>query len=280
MHPAHAAHTALTVTAAEDGVSVQELLSRRLRLSRRAAKALLDARAVWVNRQRVWMTRHALRRGDIVEAPAAPSAAPPPHLRVLVEDARYLFVDKPAGLLAVGEGSAEEVLRGQLGAPGMRAVHRLDRDTSGCLLFARDAAAFEAAVALFRTRRVVKVYHAVCLGRVTARASTIRLPVEGEPAVTHLRLLSARDEASYVALRIETGRTHQIRLHLASVRHPVLGDRQYGPKFLRDERLRDVPRQMLHATDLELPHPLGSGRLRAHSPLPADFRRCLRVFGL
>jgi len=281
MHERNSLLSSLTVTASEEGVTVQEFLSRRLGVSRRAAKKLLDDRQVWVNRQLVWMTHHVLRRGDVLQTRAVENVAPrPQHIRVLVEDAHYLFVDKPAGILTVGPDGAEVRLRAQLAAPQLRVVHRLDRDTSGCLMVARNAAAFDAAVSVFKTRRVLKVYHAICAGRIDRRSSTVREELDGEPAVTHLTTLSANGDATYLALRIETGRTHQIRRHLAGIRHPVIGDRQYGLKTAHDPRIQQIARQMLHATDIELPHPLRPGQLRAHSPLPADFRRCLRLFGL
>lgn len=283
MHANANALTALTVNASEAGQTVQAFLALRLKISRRAAKNLLDARGVWVNRQLVWMAHHAVKRGDVLQVAAGGlgvAPAPAPRIRVLVEDAHYLFVDKPAGILTVGEGSAEELLRAQLSAPLLQAVHRLDRDTSGCLMVARTPEAFNAAVGVFKTRRVLKVYHAVCVGHIERRSSTIHEALDGQPAVTHLTTLATGADASYVALRIETGRTHQIRRHLAGMRHPVAGDHQYGLKSARDPRFQEIPRQMLHASDIEIPDPFGSGLLRAHSPLPADFRRCLRLFRL
>lgn len=271
----------LTVCKAEAGQSLQDFLSRRLKLSKRQAKDLLDKRQVWVNRQCVWMARHALRAGDAVEAQ---TALPADHaarvLRVLVDAPRYLFVDKPAGMLSIGPGGVEERLRAQLGLPELRCVHRLDRDTSGCLLVARDRAAFDAAVSVFKTRRVIKLYDVLVAGRMTRPVTTIDTPLDGAPARTHVRRVVANDDVTFARARIETGRTHQIRLHLASIRHPVIGDRLHGLKSSRDPRLMRVPRQMLHATELELDDPMGSGRLRAHSPLPADFRRGLQLFGL
>lgn len=271
----------LTVCKAESGQSLQDFLSRRLKLSKRQAKDLLDKRQVWVNRQCVWMARHALRAGDAVEAQ---TALPADHaarvLRVLVDAPRYLFVDKPAGMLSIGPGGVEERLRAQLGLPELRCVHRLDRDTSGCLLVARDRAAFDAAVSVFKTRRVIKLYDVLVAGRMTRPVTTIDTPLDGAPARTHVRRVVANDDVTFARARIETGRTHQIRLHLASIRHPVIGDRLHGLKSSRDPRLMRVPRQMLHATELELDDPMGSGRLRAHSPLPADFRRGLQLFGL
>jgi 23S rRNA pseudouridine1911/1915/1917 synthase len=172
------------------------------------------------------------------------------------------------------------VLRAQASLPGLQAVHRLDRDTTGCLLFAKSVAAFDAAVAVFRTRRVTKLYQVIVWGKYERRASTITQELDGDRAVSHVQREECSKDASFLKVRIETGRTHQIRRHLASIRHPVLGDREHGVKFARDPRLLTVPRQMLHACGLEMPHPMVPGKdlLKAHSPLPADFRRCLKLF--
>jgi RluA family pseudouridine synthase len=278
-----AAVLAFVVSKVESGQSLQVFLSHKLSLSKRAAKNLLDDKTVWVNRRCVWMAHHLLRQGDTVEVPAANKpkgeAAPAVKIRVLVEDEFYLVVDKPSSLVSVGEGSAEELLRVQAQQPALKAVHRLDRDTTGCLLLAKNAAAFDAAVALFKTRRVSKTYQAIVSGKFDRAASTVDQELDGERAVSHIQREAIAKDASFLQVKIETGRTHQIRRHLASIRHPVLGDREYGFKFARDPRLLTVPRQMLHASGLEMPHPMIPGKtLKAHSPLPADFRRCLKLF--
>lgn len=274
---------AFVVSKVEAGQSLQVFLASKLSLSKRAAKNLMDERKVWVNRKSVWMAHHELRPGDTVEVPANKKSKEdaPAKIRILVEDDHYLVADKPAGLLAVGEGSAETQLRAQTGIPTLQAVHRLDRDTTGCLLFAKSSAAFDAAVALFKTRRVTKLYQAIVFGTFDRPASTVNQELDGERAVSHIQREAVSKDASFLKVRIETGRTHQIRRHLASIRHPVLGDREHGVKFARDPRLLTIPRQMLHASGLELPHPMASGKtLKAHSPLPADFRRCLRLFDM
>ena len=271
----------LVVGRTEDGLALLEFLAGKLKLSKRRAKELMDARGVWVNRQCVWMAHHSLRAGDIVEARGiAPAAQAPRPLRTVLETEHYLVVDKPAGLLSVGPGSVEERLREQLGDPALRAVHRLDRDTTGCLLFSRSDKAYDAMVEVFRTRRVRKLYHAIVAGRVARRVSTVATPIDGEEARSHVTALVGNDDATLVAVRIETGRTHQIRIHLASKRHPVLGDREHGLTFSHDPRLRSVPRLMLHASDLAFDNPMARGEIKAHCPMPADFRRCLQVFGL
>ncbi len=272
---------ALTVTKAENGQTLQNFLVERLKLSKRQSKEVIDSRSVFVNRQCVWMARHILRGGDAVETLAA-AAVPqqPKNIRVLNEFENYLFVDKPYGMLSIGPGGLEERLRAQLNLPTLRCVHRLDRDTSGCLLVARNATAFEHAVSVFKTRRVTKLYDVLAVGRMERPSTTIDTPLDNTPARTHVKRIVANNDATFARVRIETGRTHQIRIHLASIRHPVIGDRLHGLKTSRDPRFLNVPRQMLHATELELDDPMGRGRLHAHSPLPADFRRCLQMFGL
>ena len=274
---------AFVVSKVEAEQSIQVFLSHKLSVSKRAAKNLLDDRVVWVNRRSVWMAHHVLRQGDTVEVPASVKSkgvsVPAAKIRVLVEDDFYLVADKPSGLLSVGEGSVEAALREQTGLPALQAVHRLDRDTTGCLLLAKSAAAFAAAVAVFKTRRVSKLYQAIVSGRFDRSASTVDQELDGERAVSHIQREAVAKDASFLQVKIETGRTHQIRRHLASIRHPVLGDREHGFKLARDPRLMTVPRQMLHASGLELPHPMTPGKtLKAHSPLPADFRRCLKLF--
>ena len=275
---------ALVVSAPDAGRTLQDFISARMSLSRRAAKALIDTRAVWVNRKRVWMAHHDLRSGDQVLVPVYADTVQRVQvqkIRVLIEGDDFLVVDKPAGLVSVGEGGVEALLQTQQHEPALRAVHRLDRDTTGCLLFARRPEAFTAVVSEFKKRHVSKSYNAIVSGRYKQNVSTIHEDLDGARAVTHIKLLAASNDATFLALRIETGRTHQIRKHLAAIRHPVLGDRQYGPKFALDPRMVDVPRQMLHAVELEMPHPFKPGEtIRAHSPLPADFRRCLRLFKL
>ncbi len=275
------------VSRVESGQSLQVYLASKLSLSKRAAKGLLDLKTVWVNRRCVWMAHHRLSQGDTVEVPAPQkgeivASAADKKIRVLVEDEHYLIVDKPSGLLSSGEaGCVAAILQQQTGEQGLKAVHRLDRDTTGCLLLAKSEAAFVAAVAVFKTRRVMKTYHTIVSGRFERAASTVRDELDQERAVSHIRREGCSKDASFLKVRIETGRTHQIRRHLASLRHPVLGDREHGFKTARDPRLLTVPRQMLHASELELPHPLVPGAtLKAHSPLPADFRRCLKLFDM
>jgi len=296
--PKFAAHVeSLQVNKADSGKPLQDLLAARFGLSRRAAKAVIDGRSVWVNRRCVWIAHHALKTGDVVELPqsvvaaarrqagSAKTAIAPEvrqHVRVLVETPDYVVVDKPAGLLTNEDArSVESILREQLKEPNLVAVHRLDRDTTGCLLFARRHAGFLAAVETFKTHRVQKTYRVIVAGRFPHAHEIVNTPLDGQPALSRVTRETVGDEASFLRVSIETGRTNQIRRHLAGIRFPVVGDRTFGLKSARDARLMTVPRQMLHAATLILPDPLRKGEeIKAHAPLPADFRAALRLFGM
>ena len=295
--PQHAAGlNSLTVNKPDPKV-LQDFLALKFSLSRRTAKAMIDGRSVWVNRKCVWIARFALRTGDLVEIPsqvvkgarkqsggedARRETKDVRHVRVLWSNESYLVCDKPAGVVSCDDPkSVETILREQEKIPTLEAVHRLDRDTTGCLMFAKNPAAFLAAVEVFKTHKVSKVYHAVTTGSFKYAHQVIDSPIDGQPAVSKVTREGAGADASFLRIRIETGRTNQIRKHLASVRAPIVGDRVFGLKSARDSRLMRVPRQMLHASTLTLPDPLSPhDEISVHSPLPADFRATLKLFGM
>ena len=295
--PQHAAGlNSLTVNKPDPKV-LQDFLALKFSLSRRTAKAMIDGRSVWVNRKCVWIARFALRTGDLVEIPsqvvkgalkqsggedARRETKDVRHVRVLWSNESYLVCDKPAGVVSCDDPkSVETILREQEKIPTLEAVHRLDRDTTGCLMFAKNHAAFLAAVEVFKTHKVSKVYHAVTTGSFKYAHQVIDSPIDGQPAVSKVTREGAGADASFLRIRIETGRTNQIRKHLASVRAPIVGDRVFGLKSARDPRLMRVPRQMLHASTLTLPDPLSPhDEISVHSPLPADFRATLKLFGM
>ena len=263
-------------TPGEAGATLQAFLAEHLRLSKGKAKELLDRRVVFVNGRRVWMAKHELRARDEIEVqqPIASAALKQP-VKILYQDDVLLVADKPAGLLANGADSVEERLRGQLKLPELEAVHRLDRETSGCMLFAKQSAAREMLVTLFGQHEVTKVYHAIAAGSVPDTIREIHTPVDGEPALTRVERLDANPRASHLKLNIETGRTHQIRKHLLAIRHPVLGDKQYGGRFQPAGWQAEIPRQMLHSAVLVFPHPQTGATIRCIASLPPDFRACL-----
>lgn len=269
--------------AATDPKILQDFLAAKLELSRRGAKDVIDQRRAWVNKKCVWIARYQLKTGDIVEtSKAIPKAPVKFHVRVLWSNDNYLVCDKPAGVMSCDDPkSVEALLRTQENIPTLEAVHRLDRDTTGCLMFAKNHAAKMAAVEIFKTHKVTKIYHAIAAGKFQYAHQIIDAPLDNQPAVSKVTREMASEDASFLRVRIETGRTNQIRRHLASVRSPVIGDRVFGLKNARDPRLMQVPRQMLHASTLELPDPLDlKTQIKVHSPLPADFRATLKLFGM
>lgn len=258
-----------------------DFLAETRGLSRRGAKRLLDERRVFVNAQRVWIARHRLRQGDVVEvADPPPSAGPAVLLPILYEDDQVLVADKPPGVESVGPNGVEGRLRKQLGRRTLAAVHRLDKQTTGCLILAADADIKRMMIPQFQAREVQKRYRAIVVGRMATGSRTLTMPLDGKSAVTRLRVLQSTAEAAYLAVRIETGRTHQIRRHLAAIRHPVIGDPEYVTGPLRAQFLRQVPRPMLHAVSVDFRHPVTAAVVRVRAEPPPDFLSWLQRLGL
>ena len=271
----------LTVQAEEDGLKLIDFLGKRLDLSRRSAKKLVDSRHVHVNRKRVWMARHMLYTGDQVDITLADQDTGYLAPSILHQDDDILIFNKPAGMLTVEDDtSLDSWARSALGEPDLACVHRLDRNTSGCVIAVRNPSLFPALKEQFRKREVDKRYQAIVHGRTGSTDRTIDHPIDGRPAITHMKVRATAELASHVELRIETGRTHQIRLHLASIRHPVAGDTQYVQRSVESPALRAVPRQMLHASRLQFNHPVQKSMVTVDAPLPEDFTRCLSGLGL
>lgn len=275
--------TTYKVRRAEDQAPLVDFIARRLSVSKRAAKGILDQRNVSVNGKRVWMARHALEVGDEVSvlAPATgKKAGQKNEIPIIYRDADYVIVNKPSGVLACGKKSLETILRKQLKSTQLEAVHRLDRETSGCLMFAFNAEAKDIMIDCFRAKEITKVYHAIVHDHMKRGAQRISKPIGGQTAVSNARVLDTSRHASHVSVSIETGRTHQIRIHLASVRHPVLGDRKYAGGIRLDNTLAEIPRQMLHAFGLRFNHPKSGKHINVKAPFPADFKACLKAFKL
>lgn len=271
----------LSVIAASSGQELLDLLAEELGLSRRKAKAALDRREVFINGRRVWMARHQLQSGDRIEVVRSEDErSDAGEQEILLRDEHYVIVNKRAGVLSCGPGSLESELQSTLKLPDLSAVHRLDRDTTGCLMFALTAKALEEMILLFRHRRVDKRYHVLVEGMVREKYRTIDTPIAGEESVTHVEVLSSNRRASHLFVRIETGRTHQIRRHLLAIGFRVLGDKTYGAGRKVEADYRDVARQMLHASSIRFVHPFSRRDVNVTAPLPVDFKKSLDHFGL
>lgn len=238
-----------------------------------------------------------------IEVPALPQeqaeAAEDIPLRVLAEDDAILVIDKPAGLVVhPGSGNWQGTLLNALlhHAPQLAAVpragivHRLDKDTSGLLVVAKTLTAQTDLIRQLQARTVSRRYlalaHGVVGGSGVVDAPIGRHPVQrtrmavvggGREAVTHYTVRERLPGCTLLECRLETGRTHQIRVHMAHLGHPLVGDPVYGPRRCADALLAAFPRQALHAWRLGLIHPLSGAEMSWEAPLPADFARLLDV---
>ena len=265
--------------------------------SRAAAQRLIDAGLVLVDGA-PRPKRHAVAPGERVTLRPPPEDEPPPvppaRFAVAYEDEHLLVIDKPAGIVvhpARGHrgGTLAQALAGRAAGgddpdrPGI--VHRLDRDTSGLLVVARTEAAHAALKAMLKAREITREYLALVEGRPAARTGTIDAPLgrdrrvgtristdtdEPRPAVTHFETERALPGHTLLRVRLETGRTHQIRAHLKAIGHPVAGDPEYG----RAGAL-GLTRQFLHAARLAFRHPATGRAIDVSSPLPADLSEAL-----
>jgi 23S rRNA pseudouridine1911/1915/1917 synthase len=272
--------------------------------SRAKAQRLIDAGLVTVD-GRQQPKRHRLSAGERVEArieqlpaPDDPAAGEGVPYEVVYEDDDLMVVDKPAGVVVhpapghpTGTLSQALAARGGAGGDPLRPgiVHRLDRDTSGLLVVAKSDPVHRALQEMIRRRELERVYLGLVEGR-PAGSGTIDAAVGRDrrerrlmsvntdtprEAITHFELIEPLPRTSLLRVRLETGRTHQIRAHMAAIGHPICGDFQYGGGS-SGERL-GLTRQFLHSADLRFRHPTTGAKLGCESKLPADLLRTLEV---
>ena len=267
--------------------------------SRAAAERLLAGNRVLVNGS-AEAKSHRLSAGDLLEVEipeSRPSTLEPEQLdlRIAYEDEHLLIVDKPAGIVvhpSAGHASGTLVhgLLGHAVAGGKEAerpgiVHRLDRDTSGLLVVARSEEAHRRLQGLLRQRKLVREYLALVRGRPRSRRGRIEAPLGRDrrdptrisldtdtprDAVTNFEVVEPLPRHALLRVALETGRTHQIRVHLAAIDLPVTGDPVYGV-----EGDLGLERQFLHAARLAFPHPMTGDPVEAESPLPSDLEAAL-----
>ncbi len=272
------------VTPADQGRRLDQVLAANVpELSRRRARVVLDIGGIFVDGARTKVAGRAMRAGQVVvanlggameratkepgQAARARDEAALPAFRVVYQDADLVVVDKPGGLLTAPtpESDRNNLARGlsdRLGRP-VFIVHRLDMETSGLLCFALTEAANRVLSERFREHDVERVYLAVLRGVLAEEAATVELPIAGRRAKTRVTVVERFTAATWVRCQLETGRTHQIRLHAQHLGHPVLGDRRYG-----EGSPVDPPRMALHAAVLGIRHPESGAELRFESPWP------------
>jgi 23S rRNA pseudouridine1911/1915/1917 synthase len=307
---------AFTISAAESGRTLLDVLGVRLRLSRPQAVRLVRQRRVCLGGLPCLDPVRRVRRGQRLEVRDAASAQWPPAGAkpvLFYVDAHVVVVDKPAGLTTVrhkqeaAEFGARArkflpptladllpqlVAQGRSGKPGrLRAVHRLDKDTSGLVVFARTPEVERHLGRQFRAHTIQRTYLALVRGRAQAgriesflvddrgdgRRGSTAAPGRGKWAVTHVRVVEDLGEFTLVECRLETGRTHQVRIHLGEAGTPLCGERVYD-RPLHGKPLPDrsgAPRLALHAAGLGFKHPATGKRINCTSPLPKDLQSLL-----
>jgi 23S rRNA pseudouridine1911/1915/1917 synthase len=290
--------TRLLVEPRFDGMRLDLFLAGATTLSRRAARRLMGDGLVWRNGSAVRVQSRTVATGDVIDVLRPPSelgVAREPSLQrptILYRDPWLLVAAKPAGVLAA---PAERMATDELAfdqqvllavalesgrQPYLRMVHRLDRTTSGAVLFSCRSDAMPQLSLAWSEGKVERVYLAVVEGHPETDEVVIEQPIardrshewrftpdpEGKPARTRARVVARLDHGlALVECRLDTGRTHQVRVHLAAMGYPVLGDRLYGSR-----RAHEVGRALLHAASLALPHPASGERLKVACPPPED----------
>jgi 23S rRNA pseudouridine1911/1915/1917 synthase len=300
----------ISFTASEDdtGQRLDVVLAKRAAVTRALAQAAIKSEAVTVGGHAA-RPSYRLEEGDAVAGEVAVPTLELPSaeeidITLRYDDERVLVVSKPPGLVThPARGHASGTLVNALlglgvplaGATSIRPgiVHRLDKDTSGLLLVAKDDEAQAYLVDALRERRIERRYVALVRGRPPADSGTIEAPIGrhpvkrrqfavvpgGRPSVTHYSVRSAGDRLTLLDLKLETGRTHQIRVHLAHLGHSVLGDRVYGGL---SELSREIglTRPFLHACSLRFPHPDDGREIAVSDALPGDLEAALEATGL
>lgn len=291
-----------------DGLRLDAALARLLGLSRAAAAELVDSGGARVDgAARLKGDRVAAGQWLDIELPEPDRAVPAPAgavpgLRVVYEDADLVVVDKPVGVAAhPSPGWTGPTVVGGLVAAGHRVatsgaaerqgvVHRLDVGTTGLMVVAKSEPAYAVLKAAFRERQVDKRYAALVQGHPDPLRGTIDAPIDrhptaehrfavvngGRPSVTHYETVEAFRAATLLDVRLETGRTHQIRVHLAALHHPCVGDLSYGADPVLARRL-GLDRQWLHAGRLGFRHPADGRWLELTSPPPPDLANALAL---
>ena len=289
-----------------DGERLDAALARMFGLSRSKAAELIGDGLVLLDGRPASKSDRVLA-GDPLQVTLPPPRQPEPSrpvegLIVLHEDADILVVDKPRGVAAhPSPGWTGPTVTGGLIAAGHTVatsgaaerqgiVHRLDANTTGVMVVAKSEPAYSALKRAFRERTVDKRYHALVQGHPDPLRGTIDAPIgrhpsgdgrfavvsDGRPSVTHYDTLEAFRAASLVSVHLETGRTHQIRVHMAAIRHPCAGDLLYGADPVLAARL-GLTRQWLHAVSLTFAHPAGGREVTFTSDYPPDLARALDI---
>lgn len=290
------------------GERIDSALTRVLGLSRTAVVKLLEDGDITTS-NRAMLKSERVSAGQVIEVllPAPINTIPIPltpidGLEIVYEDEDIVVINKPVGCAAhpspgwtgptvVGALSAAGFIISTSGAPERQGiVHRLDVGTSGLMIVAKSDRAFTVLKDAFRTRTVEKIYHSLIQGHMDPTTGTIDAPIDrhpkedhrfavvgtGKESITHYEVIEFYRAVSLVKVELETGRTHQIRVHFSALNHPLVGDMTYGADPVLAKRL-EMSRPWLHAKELRFNHPINGAALNFSAPYPADLTASLAL---
>ncbi|WP_346774012.1 RluA family pseudouridine synthase [Brevibacillus sp. SYP-B805] len=290
------------VSAEEAGMTVERVIREKMAVSGRMLQRLTRSKGIQLNRKPPYLQR-TVKEGDRIRVRIADKAADLPapaagkpagiDLDILYEDEQYIIVNKPAGMMVHPVNPEQSgtlvhrlaaYLRQRGEAAAVHAVHRLDKETTGAILLAKSGYAHQLADRMLREGALKREYVAVVCGQIKDDQGTVEAPIardpshptrrrvdeKGEPAITHYAVLARSARATLVRVWLETGRTHQIRVHFAHLGHPLAGDRLYGGTRF------SFSRQALHAYRLALRHPVDGREIDVTAALPEDMIRFIQ----
>jgi|DewCreStandDraft_4_1066084.scaffolds.fasta_scaffold15515_3 RluA family pseudouridine synthase len=251
---------------------LRSFLAEKLNISRSKAKELIDSRQVFVNNQRVWIATYKLKSGDIIDVPDIIEMDKTYNVDIIYEDNYILAINKPSGLI-IDENNTdfENVLKNATNNPGLKVIHRLDKETTGVLIFAKSNDIFEVFKNLWQKKEVIKVYYAICLNEADFDRKEIRKKIQGKEAESVVETVAISDGLSCFKITTKTGRKHQIRIHLSEIGYPILGDKLYGPKIIKQNKFKKITGQLLHSYQLSYICPWTKKEIKIKAPLPDNF---------
>ena len=282
-----------TIKNTDNFITVKEVLKAYFNISDRLLLRLKNSKSIFLNNLPTYVSKQVNANDtvtviiDFIEE--SPNIVPTKiNLNIIYEDDCYLIINKPPHIpvhpsILHYDNSLSNGVKYYFDSIGLkrkiRPVNRLDKDTSGLVIFAKNEYIQECLVRQMKSKELKKTYIAICDGRFEKKKDTINLPIARKPgsiiercidpsgdiSITHYEVIDTLKNVSIVKCLLETGRTHQIRVHLSSINHPILGDSLYGNKNT------EVSRQLLHAYQLEFYHPLTKKLVKYTAPIPADF---------
>ncbi|MEC8753381.1 MAG: RluA family pseudouridine synthase [Verrucomicrobiota bacterium] len=269
-----------TVNNNQDGKRLFIVVSEHLSISKKQSQKIIDEKLVLINKKRIWMRNHNVKINDHIEILSLPGFFnQPKQINIIWKDEYYIIANKPPGLISnAHKNSLENILRLQEKNSNIVAVHRLDKETSGCIIFSTSKKAKQKAIPIFKENKIIKIYRGISIGKFPNIKKEIKADIDGFIAKTKIKVLDSSKNNSFLEIQIETGRTHQIRKHLAANRYPILGDKKYAGD--KNELSLKQPRQMLHAYKLIFNHPYTNEKINVKANLPNDFKRCLNQLKL